>query len=113
MELSPFSSNSPGKPGVAEPAATPTAQTTPRLAPRYRVLIHNDDVTPMDFVVQVLTRFFKKEATEAIDIMLEAHSRDVALVDIMGLEEAEFRVDQAHSLARGAKYPLSFSIEPE
>ena len=113
MELSPLSSNSAGKPGVAEPVVAPTTQTTPRLAPRYRVLIHNDDVTPMDFVVQMLTRFFKKEVTEAIEIMLEAHSRDVALVDIMGLEEAEFRVDQAHSLARGVKYPLTFTIEPE
>jgi len=59
-----------------------------------------------------LTRFFKKEVTEACEIMMEAHEKQVALVDVMGLEEAEFRVDQAHSLARAASYPLTFTIEP-
>lgn len=99
---------------VGETVATqPAVQSTSRTTPLYRVLIHNDDVTPMAFVVHVLTRFFKKEVTDACEIMLEAHNRDVALVDVMGLEEAEFRVDQAHSLSRTAGYPLTFSIEPQ
>jgi len=42
-----------------------------------------------------------------------AHTREIALVDVMGLEEAEFRVEQAHSLSRTAHYPLTFTIEPE
>ncbi len=90
----------------------PVAQTTQRLAPMYRVIIHNDEVTPMDFVVHVLMRYFKKEAADAVYIMQEAHEKGVALVDVMGLEEAEFRVDQVHAFARTAKYPLTFSIEP-
>lgn len=98
---------------VANPAVQPATQTVPRIAPRFRVLIHNDPVTPMDFVVHVLVTIFRKAVPEAFTIMLEAHNRDVALVDVMGLEEAEFRVEQAHCLARTAKYPLTFTIEPE
>jgi len=92
----PFSS-APHAAATVPPGVKPAAQTTTRLAPRYRVLIHNDDVTPMAFVVHVLTRFFKKEVPEAYEIMYEAHSNQVALVDVMGLEEAEFRVDQAQN----------------
>ena len=106
-------SGSPEGPTTITPTIKPIAQTTPRLAPRYRVLIHNDEITPMGFVVLVLTRFFKKVDAEACEIMFEAHHKEVALVDVMGLEEAEFRVEQAHSLARTAKFPLTFTIEPE
>jgi ATP-dependent Clp protease adaptor protein ClpS len=83
-----------------------------KLAPLYRVIIHNDDVTPMDFVVRVLKEVFHKAATEAVRIMLEAHVTGAALVAVMPLEQAELRVEQAHSLARTAKYPLRFSYEP-
>src|SRR5689334_1962489 len=100
-------------PGIATPGVKPAAQTTVRVAPRYKVLIHNDSVTPMNFVVQVLVDVFRKAAPEAVEIMLEAHNGNVALVDVMGLEEAEFRVDQAHAVARGQKFPLTFTIEPE
>jgi ATP-dependent Clp protease adaptor protein ClpS len=93
--------------------AKPTAKTTTRIAPRYRVLIHNDNVTPMDYVVGILLECFKKLRPDAITIMIEAHHSGVALVDVMGLEEAEFRVDQAHFLARSIKFPLTFTIEPE
>lgn len=84
-----------------------------RLTPLYRVLIHNDDVTPMDFVVIVLIQVFKKDMREAHEIMLEAHGAGTALVTVLPLEQAELRVDQAHSLARTAKFPLTFSYEPE
>ena len=84
-----------------------------RLAPLYRVLIHNDDVTPMDFVVQVLQEIFHKDPHSAVKIMLEAHYGGVGLVAVLPLEEAELRVDQAHSKARTGKYPLTFSFEPE
>ncbi|MBI5366684.1 MAG: ATP-dependent Clp protease adaptor ClpS [Planctomycetes bacterium] len=98
--------------------AAPDVRTAPRtdertdLAPLYRVLIHNDDVTPMDLVVQVLTQFFRKAQAEAVEIMLTAHLSGVALVAVLPLEEAEFRVDQAHSYARARNYPLTFTYEP-
>ncbi|MBI2192868.1 MAG: ATP-dependent Clp protease adaptor ClpS [Planctomycetes bacterium] len=84
-----------------------------RLTPRYRVLVHNDDVTPMDYVVRVLRSIFGLEPTHAEQVMLEAHHTGVALVAVLPIELAEFRMDQAHSLARTARYPLRFSCEPE
>ena len=84
-----------------------------RLSPMYRVLIHNDDVTPMDVVVDVLQEVFKLAFDRAARIMLEAHTGGVAHVVTEPLERAEFHVDQARSLSRGRGWPLTFSIEPE
>jgi ATP-dependent Clp protease adaptor protein ClpS len=91
----------------------PELDSETKLSPMYRVLIHNDDVTPMDFVVVVLKDIFGLSVALAIDVMMEAHHKGVALVVTEPLERAEFHVDQARSLARGRSYPLSFSIEPE
>ncbi len=98
---------------AAQTVKTPKAESTTRLAPRYRVLIHNDPVTTFDFVEFVLTDMFKKTFAEAASIAMEAHRSGVALVEVMGLEEAEFRVERAHAFARTHKYPLTFTIEPE
>jgi ATP-dependent Clp protease adaptor protein ClpS len=107
-------------PQVTMPAAPRTEVKTDaatedqtRLAPLYKVLIHNDDVTTMEFVVYVLQEVFKKPLQEAVEIMLTAHETGVALVAVLPLEQAELRVDQAHSLARAAKYPLALTYEPE
>lgn len=106
----------PAQPKVrpARPAEKIEAETKDetKLAPRYRVLIHNDDVTPMDFVVKVLMQVFGLNGIRAMKVMLEAHLKGVALVTVLPLEEAEFRVEKAHSMARGEKYPLTFSYEP-
>ena len=91
----------------------PVTETTPKLSPLYRVLIHNDDVTPMDFVVRVLVEVFRLDAARAIEVMMEAHTKGVAHVVTEPLEQAEFHVDQTRSLARARHYPLTFSIEPE
>jgi ATP-dependent Clp protease adaptor protein ClpS len=96
-----------------EPVRATDIKDQVRLAPQCRVLIHNDDVTPMDFVVLTLLEVFKKNEADAIEIMLTAHNTGVALVAVLPLEEAELRVDQAHSKARTAKYPLTFTCEPE
>lgn len=100
-------------PIVKKPIVKKVTDARPRLAPRYRVLIHNDDVTPMDFVVYVLMDIFKKNVSDAAEIMTTAHNSGVALVVVLPLEEAELRVEQAHSKARTAKYPLTFTYEPE
>ena len=92
--------------------AKPASDERTRLAPRYRVLIHNDDVTTMEFVVKVLQSVFGLDFPSATEVMLEAHDTGVATVAILPLEQAEFRVDQAHSMARAAKYPLTFTYEP-
>lgn len=85
----------------------------PRLAPLYRVLIHNDDVTPMDFVVRVLREIFRLPLVRSMEVMFEAHHRGVAHVVTEPLERAEFHVDQARSLSRARTYPLTFSVERE
>jgi len=98
---------------AVRPATEAVPDRETRLAPLYRVLIHNDDLTPMDFVVHVLQEVFKLPFFRAARVMLEAHRGGVALVVTEPLERAEFHVDQARSLARGRGWPLSFSIEPE
>ena len=101
--------------GVNVSAAVPkqAEKNKERHVPRYRVLIHNDDITPMLFVVETLRAIFQKEEPAAIEIMLTAHKTGIAHVATLPLEQAEFRVDQAHSLARARKYPLKLTYEPE
>jgi ATP-dependent Clp protease adaptor protein ClpS len=91
----------------------PVTDSEMKLSPLYRVLIHNDDITPMDFVMQVLMEVFRLEAPRAYAVMMEAHETAVALVVVEALEKAEFHVDQSRSLSRARHFPLTFSIEPE
>lgn len=100
---------------VSMPQLETTVETTPetRLAPLYRVLIHNDDVTPMDFVVRILGEIFHLSWARSTQVMLTAHVKGVAHVITEPLERAEFHVDQAKSLSRPRHYPLTFTIERE
>jgi ATP-dependent Clp protease adaptor protein ClpS len=98
-------------PGVAAPVAEPAVRI--RLAPRYKVFVHNDDITPMWFVTRILQGIFGLEEQRAEQVMLEAHHEGVAFVIALSLEQAEIRVEHAHALARGARYPLTFTYEPE
>jgi ATP-dependent Clp protease adaptor protein ClpS len=77
------------------------------------IIIHNDDVTPMDFVVIVLRQIFLLSLPDAERVMLRAHYTGQAYVQTVPLEEAKYRVGKAHSLARAAGYPLTFTIETE
>ena len=79
----------------------------------WRVLIHNDDVTPMDFVVDILTNLFFVDGPRAIDIMLTAHISGLAYVTTLPKTEAEKRVGKAHFAASLEGFPLRFSLEPE
>ena len=83
------------------------------LEPLYRVIIHNDNVTPMDFVVQILKTCFYLSNPKAADIMLTAHVYGSAYVQSLAKTEAERRVNKAHAQAGNAGYPLRFSLEPE
>jgi ATP-dependent Clp protease adaptor protein ClpS len=80
--------------------------------PLYRVIIHNDDVTPMDFVVHVLVSIFTLLAPDAIKVMYIAHYRGQAVVQFLPRSEAENRINKAHFAAGLEGYPLHFSIEP-
>ena len=81
--------------------------------PLYRVLIHNDDVTPMDFVVTVLRNIFKLSAPDAVEVMFTAHYQGIALVQILPKAEAESRIAKAQFAAGLEGYPLKFSMEPQ
>ena len=89
----------------------PDAET--QLDPPYRILLHNDEVTPFDFVIAVLRATFHFSAQDALWITTQAHFKGIAYIMTLPLEEAKYRVGKAHSLARAAGYPLTLSIEPE
>ncbi len=83
------------------------------IEPPYKIYIHNDDVTPFDFVVIVLQRFFGLNPLEAERVAYTAHSSGMAYVTTLPKSEAEKRVGQAHFAAGLEGYPLTFTIEPE
>jgi ATP-dependent Clp protease adaptor protein ClpS len=79
----------------------------------YRVIIHNDDVTPMDFVVLILGRIFQIQGESAVEIMYSAHTSGAAYVQSLPRREAQARIGRAHFAAGLEGYPLRFSMEPE
>ncbi len=68
--------------------------------PKYKVIIHNDDKTTMEFVVQILAQFFNKDYLQAVKLMMEVHERGCGLAGVYPKEQAEFRIEQATGLAR-------------
>ena len=81
--------------------------------PRYRVLIHNDDVTPYDFVIVILLRVFELSSIDAEYVTFVAHTQGLAHVATLPKPEAIKRVGKAHFAASLEGYPLMFTIEPE
>jgi len=79
----------------------------------YKVLILNDDYTPMEFVVHVLERFFAKPREEAVTIMLHVHRNGVGICGVYTFEVAETKVAQVIELARRHQHPLQCTMEKE
>lgn len=79
----------------------------------YRVLIHNDHITPMDFVVHILKSIFYLSNEKALNIMMSAHIKGMEYVQTLPRSEAAKRIEKAHAEANWAGYPLQFSMEPE
>ena len=90
-------------------------KTTPKTKkpPLYRVLLLNDDFTPMEFVVQILERFFRKDRQEATAIMLHVHRRGVGICGVFTYEVAETKVNQVVDFARKSEHPLQCTMEKE
>lgn len=88
-------------------------EARPRLKrpPLYKVILLNDDYTPMEFVVQVLERFFQKDRTNATRIMLEVHMRGRGLCGVYPYEIAETKVAQVNSFSREHQHPLLCTLE--
>ncbi len=100
---------------VLEPPGGKTREETrakTELAPRWKVILHDDPVTTFEFVVHVLREVFHKPQGEAWRITQEAHSSGTALVTVTSFEEAELQCEQVHSLARPRGFPLTVTMEP-
>ncbi len=79
--------------------------------PQYKVVLLNDDYTPMDFVVQVLERFFGKDRHSATQIMLEVHTKGKGVCGTFTYEIAETKVDQVNQYSREHQHPLLCTLE--
>src|ERR1700751_1963719 len=79
----------------------------------YKVLMLNDDYTPMEFVVHVLERFFRKSREESTQIMLHIHRRGVGLCGVFTYEVAETKVTQVMDFARQHQHPLQCTLEKD
>ena len=80
---------------------------------RYKVLLLNDDYTPMEFVVHVLERFFGLTNPQAVEVMLTVHRKGVAVVGVFSYEIAETKVTQVMEYARRNEHPLQCTMEKE
>lgn len=98
-----------------QPQITPDLDQHQQTAeePPYRVIIHNDDVTPMDFVVYILLQIFLLTAPSAVQVMYTAHYHGSAYVQTLPKTEAQNRIARAHFAAALEGCPLHFSMEPE
>jgi ATP-dependent Clp protease adaptor protein ClpS len=81
--------------------------------PMYKVLLLNDDYTPMEFVVLILQSFFNKSIEEATEIMMHVHKKGVGLCGVYTREVAETKVGQVLAAARQAEHPLQCTMEKE
>jgi len=92
--------------------ATQTRAKTKR-PPLYKVLLLNDDFTPMEFVVHVLERFFGLNHAQSFELMLTVHKKGVAVVGVFAYEIAETKVGQVMDFARRNQHPLQCTMEKE
>ena len=92
--------------GLATKTLTRTKQPTP-----YRVLMLNDDYTPMEFVVLCLQRFFRMSLEDATRVMLHVHQKGVGVCGVFTYEVAETKVSQVTDFARQNQHPLQCTLE--
>ncbi len=98
-----------------ETVTTALPKPRPKTArpPMYKVLLLNDDFTPMEFVVLVLERFFHMPHARAVEVMLTVHRKGVAVVGVYTYEIAETKVAQVMEFARRHQHPLQCTMERE
>jgi len=114
MALDPRMSNDDNRPGAA---GAPSTSVITKVKPKtkrpnlYRVLILNDDYTPMEFVVHVLEKFFNKDIEAATNIMLHVHHHGIGECGVFTYEIAETKVTQVMDFARKHQHPLQCVME--
>jgi len=94
-----------------ESTATEPIATRQKPPPMYKVLLLNDDFTPMDFVVQILQKIFAKSFEQATQIMLKVHNDGVGVCGIYPYDIAETKVNQVITFAREQQHPLQCVME--
>jgi ATP-dependent Clp protease adaptor protein ClpS len=94
--------------GVITQTRTERRLQKPRM---YKVLLHNDDYTTMEFVVYVLQGIFHRSETDAVQIMLHVHKNGIGVAGVYTREVAETRITQVEALARSHEYPLRCSMD--
>ncbi len=105
-------SNKPEGPGNDAGLLTKTVTRTQR-PPLYKIMLLNDDYTPMEFVVHVLERFFGLNHAQSFEIMLTVHKKGLAVVGVFSVEIAETKVAQVMDFARRHQHPLQCTMEKE
>ncbi|MGY6697544.1 MAG: ATP-dependent Clp protease adapter ClpS [Roseinatronobacter sp.] len=111
--LVPKCSNDPPNGPENDGAVVTKTRTRTQRPPMYKVMLLNDDYTPMEFVVHVLERFFGMSHAMAFDIMLTVHKKGVAVVGVFSYEVAETKVAQVMDFARRHQHPLQCTLEKE
>lgn len=100
-------------PGGTDTILAPKEKTKTAKPPMYKVLLLNDDYTPMEFVVHVLQRFFGLNHSQSVELMLTVHRKGVAVVGVFSYEIAETKVTQVMDYARQNQHPLVCTMEKE
>jgi ATP-dependent Clp protease adaptor protein ClpS len=97
--------------GAGQVGTATKTRTKPKKPSQYKVLMLNDDYTPMEFVVMVLKRFFRMDMEQATRVMLHVHQRGVGVCGIFPYEVAETKVNQVMDFARQNQHPLQCTLE--
>jgi ATP-dependent Clp protease adaptor protein ClpS len=97
--------------GIGEVGIATKTRARPKKPSHYKVLMLNDDYTPMEFVVMVLKRFFGMDLEQATRVMLHVHQRGVGVCGIYPYEIAETKVNQVMDFARQNQHPLQCTLE--
>ncbi len=100
-----------GKDGDSEIGIATKTRTKPKKPSQYKVLLLNDDYTPMEFVVMVLKRFFSMDLEQATRVMLHVHQKGVGVCGIFTYEVAETKVNQVMDFAKQNQHPLQCTLE--
>src|SRR5579885_1061727 len=102
-----------GKPGGENnDVAVETAKPKVAEPPKYACRLHNDDYTTMEFVVEVLQKYFHKSTEEAVQIMLRVHHSGSGIAGVYALDIAETKAAQVEEHARSRGFPLKCTVEP-
>ena len=100
-----------GDDGSSQVGLATRTRAKPKKPDQYKVLMLNDDYTPMEFVVMVLKRFFRMDLEQATRVMLHVHQRGVGVCGVFPYEVAETKVNQVMDFARENQHPLQCTLE--